>query len=28
MLAVEGIWDSLLESGEDYNSTSSDTADA
>ena len=28
LLAVEGIWDSLLESGEDSNSTSSDTANA
>jgi len=28
LLAVEGIWDSLLESSEDSNSTSFDTADA
>ena len=27
LLAVEGIWDSLLEFGEDSNSTSSDTID-
>jgi hypothetical protein len=28
LLVVEGIWDSLLESGEDSNSTSSEAADA